>query len=325
MAATVRRVIVCRHGMQRSDGTLSHEGEAQSLRLGEELQRAEQRVACIVTSTLPRASRTGWVVQRHSFPDAPVYADADLDEQRFDQHETSWSMFIRIQRVLGRALQFDGDVVLVTHSGWIHACLRALGRIPLHARFAGPVGLATAHPIDFPLDSRAGAGGWGCETPSAFATALVSEIPLRVADVPRLWSGAPSRVFGPSRLVWADPDWTVQTDVWKMEKLSLNGMHSFSAGPEMLMAISVHGGQPLSCLRALRPEHLDSLTRLDQRYPDASWVKFVLYPPWVWRLHVHICPRGVPMPFRNVHLLGDVISMVRSGVNRQGCLLVYRF
>ena len=107
-------------------------------------------------------------------------------------------------------------------------------------------------------------------------------------------------------------------------------------GLEALMAISMHnqsvGGKPLACLRDLRHEHLESLLEIDSLYPDTEWIKFILYPPWVYQLHIHIHKKNPDtvdetwaLPCRNLYLLKDVISMVRDNVIRDGCLLVYYF
>ena len=153
--------------------------------------------------------------------------------------------------------------------------------------------------------------------------ALRAEMPARVLDVSRLWMDRPSRTLGPSRVVGKSGDWLIRTDVWKMERL---GMQCDSA--DVLMAISTHRPRALTCLRDLQRNHLDSLVELDTLYPDREWIKFILYPPWVWQLHIHICRRGCDnrLPCRNVHLLGDVISMLGGNGDIQGgCLLVYRF
>ena len=330
----VRRIIVCRHGKRRSDGQLSSEGERQSRVLGENLRRwvldSKLPVARIVTSTLARAMQTGEIVKQHSFPDTLIDVDSNFDEQYFGQNESYGALYVRIQRGLRRLIQREGVVVVVTHSGWIFSCFRLLGLLPPRSRFR-PVGLASMHQLVIPvIGDHPKASGWFCEPSAAYAAALKDDIPMKVSMVPSKWSDRPTRTFGASVVVAKTADWIVMTDVWKMEKYRYN--HVSNDGVEVLMAISMHnrseGGEPLACLRDLRQEHLGSLLEIDSLYPDEEWVKYILYPPWVYQLHIHIQRKGSgigALPCRNMYYLSDVISLVRDNVTRDGCLLVYYF
>lgn len=334
MASGGERIIICRHAARRSDGQLSHTGEKQSRGLGEALARGlgGDVVTQIVTSTLPRAMQTGEIVRLHSFPGVSIQSDSDLDEQRFHQGESNWTLCLRIQRAIGRLLQHQGVIVVITHSGWIFSCFQFMGTIPVKAQFS-PVPLASMHQLVIPVrdSSAVESPGWLCEPPEAYAAALAFEIPRKVSMVPAMWRERPSRTFGVSRVVRETSDWIIKTDVWNMEKHKAEC--AYEEGSEPLMAISTHnhlskGERPLACMRDLRHEHLGSLLEIDSLYPDDGWVKFIMYPPWVYRLHIHIHRAGPGMgqlPCRNVHLLKDVISMVQAGVTRDGCMLVYRF
>jgi broad specificity phosphatase PhoE len=331
MASDWKRIIVCRHGARRSDGSLSKLGRGQARGLAEALRRSAggENIRCIVTSALNRAVQTGEIVRQQCFQGIQIFSDCDLDEERFHQSESTWTLCVRIQRVLGRLVQIQGDVVVITHSGWIFACFRLMGLISPQTPFA-PVRLASMHTLNFPVAvgglSSSGRHGWLCEPSSAYAASRLREIPYNVSLVPSKWKERPSKTFGASRVVRETPNWVVKTDVWNMEKHKAECV--FEEGYEPLMAISIHGGQPLACLRDLRMEHLDSLLEINALYPDEEFTKFILYPPWVYRLHIHIYRKSLPLlslPCRNVHLLDDVISLVRNGVSQNGCMLVYNF
>jgi len=324
MSLEGRRVVLCRHGMRNASGGLNATGRRQSHLLGEQLKSANYDVSCIVTSTLPRAIETGDIVRRDALPRVAIYSDSDLDEQRFSQHESYWELCLRVQRVLTRALQAADSVVLVTHSGWIFACFRLMGALHPDAAFA-PVGLATAHELIIQCHGASGVSRWFCESPDDYALALEGEIPRRISMVPRMWRDLPSKTFGESRIILETKAWVVRTDVWNMDKLK--HLHSFEAGAEPLIAISAHTPFPLACMRDLRREHLGSLIEIDTLFPDEKWVKFLLYPPWAWQLHIHIHTKGHEnwLPCRNVHSLKDVISMVQGGTALGGNMLVYGF
>lgn len=324
MMSESKRVILCSHGKQQRDGYLSNFGMKQSSVLGDQLVRGKFDITCIFTSSLPRAIQTGEIVRHSGFQSVEFFSDPDLDEERFSQRESHWELCLRIQRLLTRALQYRGDVVLVTHPGWIFACFRLLGVVPAAARFK-PVGLASFRELVIPSQQTNSGSGWFFESSVDYAKALKGEIPRHVSNVVRKWRDLPSRTFGESRVVLRTPDWIVRTDVWNMEKLKT--VYSFGDGRVPLMAISMHHPAPLVCMRDLRHEHLESLMAIDALYPDSEWVKFILYPPWVWQLHIHIHAVGHErvLPCRNVHLLKDVISMVCSGGMPSCRMLVYGF
>jgi hypothetical protein len=334
MASREKRIIICRHGARRRDGQLSSRGGQQSRELGLSLEAFKGSISCIFTSQLTRAVETGRIVQE-TLPGSTFFSNADLDEQRFGEGESDWALCIRIQQGLMRILQAPGNVVVViTHSWWIFSCFRLMGVINADASFA-PVGLASSHhlvlpcmPDDISVDHAL--KGWFCEQRKTYDAALQAYIPAKVSNVQNMWREKPSRTFGDSIVVMETDCWVVKTDVWNMEKHK--NICTYVKGTEPLMAISTHNmavsGQPLACLRDLKQEHLASLVDIDSKFPDQLWFKFILYPPFVYRLHIHIHRRGPcmgPLPCRNVHLLGDVISMVRDGIIQHGSLLVYRF
>jgi hypothetical protein len=268
--------------------------------------------------------QTGAIIQRRR--GCQICSDPDLDEERFSQRESHWSLCLRIQRVLTQIIQHRKDVVIVTHSGWIYACFRLMGVIPHDTPFT-PVRLASMHELIIPRvhSHNNSSGAWFCETSSDYAVARMHLIPQRIAEVPRLWRDRPSQSFGESKVVSRRQDWLVRVDVWHMEKV--RHMHSFEKGFEPLMAISTHTPAPLACLRDLQQEHLGSLLDIDDCYPDETWIKFILYPPWAWRLHIHIHRKEshASLPCRNVHLLKDVIAMLQQGGIQEKCMLVYKF
>ena len=319
-----KRVILCSHGKLRENGELCSVGERQCQSLGVLLRSSNSNVVCILTSTLPGAIQTGEIVRHSGFQDVTFCSDPDLDEERFSQRESHWKLCLRIQRLLARALQFRGDVVLVTRPGWISACFRLLGVVSANAPFT-PVDLASSHELVIPCHRGGYGPQWFSESPLDYAFKLKDEIPRNIAIVSRHWRDLPSRRFGESRVVLQTPDWIVRTDVWNMEKLK--GVHLFENGCEPLMAISKHQPKPLACMRDLRHEHLESLITIDTHYPDSRWVKFILYPPWAWQLHIHIHAIGHErvLPCRNVHLLKYVISMVQNDSMQHCRMLIFGF
>ena len=337
MFCGTKRIIICRHGARQSDGQLSNEGRRQSRKLGESLENSKHSIVCIMTSHLKRAVQTGEIVQTHSLPGVPLLSDSCFDEQRFAIGESDWALCLRIQQGLRRLLTISGDVaVVITHSRWIFGCFRLMGLISAGTHFT-PVKLASSHHLVLPLlsqDHNVHAGrlpkGWFVEKRLSYDAALKADIPAKVSMVQTMWTERPSHTFGNSVVVYESDNWVVQTDVWNMEKHKNVCDYKVGAWPQM--AISKHnmsaGGKPLPCMRDLKKEHLPSLLEIDSRFPDESWLKFILYPPWVYRLHIHIHRRGPcmgPLPCRNVYLLGDVISMVQDGSIQGGDLLVYSF
>jgi uncharacterized protein (DUF2249 family) len=104
-------------------------------------------------------------------------------------------------------------------------------------------------------------------------------------------------------------------------------MHKWNVHSDILMAISnikMRDGTVLRCLRDLSPEHLPALKRLNAMYDDSQWVKYIMYPPYVWRLHVHIQSIDTPLPYKNAYLLNDVIVNLDLG-NGSGDYLVWMY
>ena len=128
-----------------------------------------------------------------------------------------------------------------------------------------------------------------------------------------IWDNQSSQYHGKSKIISTSENWIVRTDVWKMDKHKNNDS-------VILMAITRKMNEEddfyLKSLRDLSVDHIPALLEIDEQYPDSKWIKYIQYPPFVWRLHVHIEERqknGVShFPFRNSYLLADVIKMVQT-------------
>jgi hypothetical protein len=139
-----------------------------------------------------------------------------------------------------------------------------------------------------------------------------------VGMVDKMWNDAPVPGMGGAEVFKDSNEWLVERDIWAMKKWNVKS--------DIIMAISkirMEGGCFLRCLRDLLPEHVSALKELDKEYDDGVWVKYIMYPPFVWRLHIHIQGRDAPLPFRNVYLLGDVIRSLEMSKG-SGDFLVWR-
>ena len=310
-AGATWRYVVCRD--EESDGNvgIAERGVAQSKVLGfrlVDLLSEYGGCACIVTSSLMRAEATGKLIREVFFPHVKLCVDVGLNEVLFSDSshpETTADVFVRIQRVFNTWLdvcKLGRPVVFVSHSGWIFDCMKLFGLLSHRSRFRC-VKLASNMMLEFGSIQTCAHGCWGVETAEDFKGGQ-KEIAVHVDRVPRMWRNLPSRKWGKSSIEWVDNDWIVRTDVWTMDKWRER------SGDMPLMAITKH--RRLRCLRDLSRIDLSSLRRIDSFYPDNEWVKFILYPPFVWRLHIHVQKRGWPLHYINTHLLSDVISMIES-------------
>ena len=334
-----RLLVICRHAHRDESDHLDALGVGQSHRLGAQLKRMLDRrdiaCSCILTSSLDRAKETGNVIKTHLH--TPCLVDAHLDEYYPDDSQG----FLRILMAVWNALEMspsNHSVVLVTHSCVLHRCARLFGKIPFSSKFrAAP--LASMHLFEFPFgiesfetrarhsqsaipvssgDKAVGdykPGVWYCETESMFRQ-KEEWISRMVGMVDKMWDDAPVPEVGRVEVFLDSEDWVVESDVWAMKKWNVKS--------QIMMAISkikMVDGVVLRCLRDLLPEHLRSLHVLDQMYPDSKWVKYILYPPFVWRLHVHIQGRDAPLPFKNVYLLRDVIHSLEMSKGSQDVLV----
>lgn len=331
--------LLCRHaGRESPRGGMGSSLNPREVRQAQGMARAlldgvggEPGCACIVTSEARCAMVTGAVVQA-SFPCVRLCHDAALDGRDgawSTEAESDARLFVRIQRAVRSWLQaavpvpgsLPGSkplvVIFITHAAWIHACMRLFGLSPSQSSFFR-VPFASVHRLEFPPLDRCVSGGWGFETPADFERRR-EEVALHVSRVARVWRDLPTRTWGRSKVLWQDSDWVVRTDVWKMERWRQRTGHM----PLLAIAVS----DELRCLRDLNEGDVGALRKLDRAYPDDEWVKYLLYPPFVWRLHVHIQHRSCPMVYRNVYFLRDVIAMV-SGMPGGGAgpvLLVCKY
>jgi len=341
------RFLLCRHAERDGDSGITARGVEQANALGRKLSRrlgGTTGCACIVTSKAARTIATGEVVRDGFFPGVRLCQDADLDEVEFKSRpshvrgrlqvaEVDGELFARIQRVVrtwmavhyassggAEVSTYATTIVFVTHSGWIHACMRLFNLIPVYSSFFC-VPLASLHPLEFPSVNECTGGRWGVETASDFERRK-SEVDLQVSRVAKEWRDLPSQTWGKSRVIWRDADWLVREDVWKMERWRQCTAYM------PLLAIAESDG--LRCLRDLRASNVGALQKIDRAYPDDDWVKYLLYPPYVWRLHVHIQRRSCPMSYKNVYLLRDVIAMASGNpdgapLSDGPALLVYKY
>lgn len=357
--------IVCRHAERDRDVGITQRGMKQARRLGRNLLNLleeQDECACIVTSKTARAVATGEVLTDEFFPHVKLCQDADLDEvvfkprllhshMRNEVAEADSVLFLRIQRSIRRWLEVafavDGSgvkdaitpgamntnpgvqaqlqarclkIIFITHSGWIHACMRLFCLIPPHSTFFC-VHLASMHALTFPCIKECARGGWGVETAQDFSNKK-DEVDLGVSHVAKMWRDLPTRTWGKSRVLWRDADWLVREDVWKMERWRQHTSY--------MPLLAIAASDALRCLRDLNASHVDALKKIDRAYPDSEWVKFLLYPPYVWRLHVHIQRVSCPMSYKNVYLLRDVITMasrfpVAAAIDTGPALLVYKY
>lgn len=329
-----RLLILCRHAHRDNSGHLDSKGVEQSHHLGRRLKdlmdRRKLTSACILTSSLDRAKETGNVVETHLH--TPCLVDSHLDEYYpEDSHG-----FLRILMAIWNALEVSSShqcVVLITHSCVLHRCARLFGKIPFKSEFR-PMPLASLHLYEFPFEcskpttflqagglshlSARKSGMWYCETGEMF-NQKQNWVSQMVGMVDRMWSNAAVPSVGPVKVLLDSDDWLVETDVWAMEKWNVKS--------RIIMAIAktkMANGVILRCLRDLLPEHIRSLKELDKMFPDSKWVKYITYPPFVWRLHVHIQGREAPLPFKNTYLLKDVILSLEMSKGSQD-FLVWRY
>ena len=265
------------------------------------MDQENTKCACIITSSLAR--ETGNILK--SYLRTPCLVDSRLDEYygNYDSHG-----FLRILMAIWNAFEVSASkeaVVMVTHPCVLHRCARLFGR---SRKFR------SMHLYKFPWVA---AHGWYCETGEMFRQRREGVCRM-VELVDRMWDKAPVPNVAVEVFLDSD-DWLVETDAWAMKKWRLEST--------IIMAITkikMDGVTLLRCLRDLMPEHVHALKTLDGMYPDSKWVKYIMYPPFVWRLHVHIQGRDAPLPYKNVYLLKDVICSLEMSKGSQD-YLVWRY
>ena len=321
-----RLIIMCMHAHGDESGHLDLKGVEQSHSLGRRLSdlmdSRKLTCACVLTSSL--AKETGGVVKTHLH--TPCLVDSHLDEY---SAADSYG-FLRILMAVWNALEVsssDQCVVLITHSYGLHRCARLFGKIPFRSAFRA-MPLASIHLYEFPFHKVKSVrnsvkstslnevqhfkpGMWYCETGDMF-NQKKKWVSLMTGMVDKMWSNAPVPTVGPVEVFLDSDDWLVETDVWAMRKWNVRS--------KIVMAISnvkMADGLYLRCLRDLLPEHVHALKKLDKMFPDGEWVKYITYPPFVWRLHVHIQGKEAPLPYKNTYLLKDVICSLEMSKGSQ--------
>lgn len=264
----------------------------------------------------------------------PLIEEKGMDEQSIGGHGSGSDLMLQIERVLRKYVALSapghakGFTVLVAGPRWVVRCARLFGQ-QTHGRSKGgrldPV-QGGCWLLSFPCP------GWRCETIDDYKIMMQTKEGKLMDDVFVKWKNRPSRVWGEGEVMWRDRDWVVRKDVWKMDHWGRHGdTHGDSGDLMPLVACATHLG--LKCIRDLQHDHLDALVNLDRRFPDADgWIKYLLYPPYVWRLHVHIQKKGTPMPCFNVFRLEEVLDMLSNlnpSINRpltiHSTLLVHDF
>lgn len=325
-------VFMCRHAHRDSSNRLDGKGVHQSHMLGDKLKKImyDRGVACscVITSGLERARETGAIVGSHLH----VHC---LEDSHFDENYTMDSTgLLRLLMALWNALQTsktNESVVVITHSCVLYKCAKLFRKLPLRQElgsvslyeFGFDLGLGdiqsfTERSLDAWERKDDMINGWCCETKLDFE-GKQDWVRKMVGSVKDMWKDSPIPRVGPSRVFFNSDEWLVRLDIWAMDKWNV---HS-----DILMAISnieMKDGTVLRCLRDLSPEHLPALRRLDAMYSDSKWVKYIMYPPFVWRLHVHIQCVDSPLPYKNAYLLKDVIGNLDLG-NGSGDYLVWMY
>ena len=303
-----RCVVLCRYANEI--------GSAEAIKvenLAEKLVNLGMDYSCIVTGGDERARVTAdWINTR--LTNTPTETEHRLD---FISRDDGNAIY-KIRMAVFKLLTYTRDcktVIFVTNPLFIKLCSILFFGIKIHAF----IPLAFTLPLRFPEASYFSetplVSEWRYETPDAYekSKAYVEE---EVGWVDSKWRDKPSKMHGKSEIVYESKAWTVRTDVWKMDRQGSENKF------EVLMAItrqrldeSEDGKEGfLRSIRDLTPEHIPALKELDKMYSDNKWVKYFQYPPFVWKLHLHIEPRehSHPPP-RNAYLLEDVITLVQSG------------
>lgn len=307
-------LIICRHAAHDQDDRLTEKGMDQSVKLGKRIKSRLRfevglKCSCIVTSNARRAIETGQIVS-HCLRGVPVVRDERWTGGRFFPDPL---LMVQVQCAVRNAWMKGRCVVVITHSEVIDAVERLFYMKPYHGPFkAARLGsdmLLSFPALSFPtIKDR-----WMEESPEAFR-GKAWWVERMVRQVGWMWPDLPSPKWGHSRIVNETVNWVIREDVWAMDKWQI-GASDVDRKP--LTAITrlkrnlKEGGGYLRCLRDLTEEHIDALEELDERFDDRGWVKYIVFPPFVWKLHVHIQPWEFPVPFNNMYRLKDVIAEVR--------------
>jgi hypothetical protein len=215
----------------------------------------------------------------------------------------------RIRRSLENALQGRaGAAILVTHSGIIHSIKKVFGIIPQDARFT-PVEQGSYLKLVIPLTScfeprSSGIKDWRCETPEKYLD-RISSVQSEEKAVKEKWRQA-------THTVHSSRDWDIIQDTWKEEK-------HLSKTAEEIQAYLAIAKFDCASLRDLNRGHLEKLQEIERLYPESAYLKYVQYPPFVWKLHIHIIkteamrhPLDDLLHYRNTVLFSDVLKTLEQ-------------
>lgn len=306
--------VICAPAECGADGLLTAEGRQQCERLGEGLSlhsEANGQPSCVVAG----AHGAGAVTARELCRAGPLQSVPLLSEAvALETEGGGGNARARIQRTLTGLVGRGGTVVLVVPRPWRRICARMMGRSD------APMRPGAARVLRLPCrDSR---GEWECETATRFAE--MQPWIARMAGLSgEMWPDRGSIDWGEPTQVRSTPDWKVLRDVWTMEDMCRRG-GALSKRAEFMPLLCITHSPALRCMRDLTPRDLPALSWVDSAYPDEDWVKYLHYPPTVWRLHIRVQRRGTQVQGRNVYLLSDVIGLVKSGRAAEAPLLVYR-
>lgn len=317
--SSFKDIYVCRHAEKKSieegDG-LTERGRLQSVELGKSIMREisdGRTIDYISHSPYKRTKETAEILERVLKPrfDFKSREDNDLRESiEFDS-----MVALRIRRAIENVLQGSGDVsVLVTHSGIIHSIKKLLGLCSPHCKFT-PIEQGSFIKIRLPIAScfqhnrNAQTGEWRCETPETYMTAIRA-VEKEKMQVHRKWPYV-------TETIAVTPDWEIIRDTWKEEKtLDRQGDKI-----ESHLAIAKFD---CASLRDLTEDHVSFLKEIERLYPESTHLKYIQYPPFVWKLHVHIIkmqnvPGAIPpsslLKYQNTVLFSDVLKQLSTQCN----------
>jgi hypothetical protein len=219
-----------------------------------------------------------------------------------------------LERCIERSLQLLGDtIILITHSGTIFN-IEKLFNIRSYESTFQPIPQACFFQLRIPLasqfDAYSGAiGRWRCETPEKYMSKLF-EVDREIARIEKKWSEE-------TEVYTNTTNWEILIDTWRQEK------NQSRVGDDSLVLLAIARFNCAS-VRDLKKEHLEALEELDRLFPETRYIKFIQYPPYVWKLHVHIIEKRRDSSSSSIHimhynnniLLKDAIQILRQ--NKDG-------
>jgi broad specificity phosphatase PhoE len=305
-----KEIYFCRQAEKsraQGDDCLTDQGVAQSQDLAETLLTSvgrTKKVACVVSSPSGRALQTARPIC-NAFGKTVIVDDSLRESVHFDALVAQ-----RIKSAIERALQHEGDAyLLVTHSGVIFYVQKLAGAVPWGARFK-PVDQGDFVKLRIPLSCSFEKNSnqhmqWRCETPREYRGCL-DYVGAEVDYLDRRWNQHPPPLRKTS-------DWEIIEDEWKERKMEAR----HGEGTRALLAMARFEA---ASLRDVNFTHLDAFEELERLYPESQYLKYVQYPPFAWKLHVHImlirAGEELPeylIPYHNVVFTRDILECLKSG------------